>query len=271
MHLTALVLDMDGVLWRGETAMPGLADFFATLRRRQLNFMLATNNATKIATQYTEKLARFGVAVPPEQILTSAEATAGFLRQQYPAGARIFVVGEQGLHLALAAQGFELLPNNGRLDPTARADLVVVGFNRHATYTDMATAAYLIRQGARFIGTNPDKTFPSEIGPLPGAGSLLAFVETGSGQAPTIVGKPGRVLFDEAVRRLGTRPEQTAMVGDRLETDIAGGQNAGLRTILLLSGVTGREELARSPIHPDLVLADITALAAYLENDQTTS
>ena len=141
MHLTALVLDMDGVLWRGETAMPGLADFFATLRRRQLNFMLATNNATKIATQYTEKLARFGVAVPPEQILTSAEATAGFLRQQYPAGARIFVVGEQGLHLALAAQGFELLPNNGRLDPTARADLVVVGFNRHATYTDMATAA----------------------------------------------------------------------------------------------------------------------------------
>lgn len=258
-----LILDMDGVLWRGETPMPGLAEFFAAMRQRGIGFALATNNAGKTAVMYTEKLARFGVDVPPEQIVTSAEATAGYLRQEYGAGTAVYVVGDTGLHQAIAAQGFTIItPEEARAG--AEATAVVVGFSRNATYEIMAMGAHLINRGARFIGTNPDPTFPSEIGPMPGAGALLAFIETGTGVKPTLIGKPGPIMFQQAMQRIGGAPENTAMVGDRLSTDILGGQNAGLRTIFLLSGVNTREDIERTGIRPDFVLADIGELTAVL-------
>ncbi len=260
-----LILDMDGVLWRGETPMPGLADFFATLRQKHINFVLATNNATKTAVMYTEKLARFGIHVLPEQILTSAETTAVYLSEHYDAGTAVYVVGEKGLHDALIAKEFHIITPEQVKNGTT-APLVVAGFNRHVIYNELAMGALLVHKGAAFIGTNPDPSFPSELGPLPGAGSLLAVIETATGVAPLIIGKPKPIIFQEAVKRLGGTPANTAMVGDRLTTDIAGGKGAGLITILVLSGVTSREQAQTSPIQPDFICNDITDLANQLDN-----
>lgn len=258
-----LILDMDGVLWRGDTPLPGLVEFFAQLRQKKINYVLATNNATKTAVMYTEKLASFGVDVSPAHILTSAETTAVYLSQRYDAGTAVYVVGEKGLHEALAAQGFHIItPEQARNGVTV--PLVVVGFNRHATYQELAMGALLVYKGATFIGTNPDPSFPSELGPLPGAGSLLAVITTATGVEPTIIGKPQPIIFREAVKRLGGSSDNTAMVGDRLTTDIAGGRAAGLKTILLLSGVTTPEQARNSLIQPDYTFANIGELANHL-------
>lgn len=259
-----LILDMDGVLWRGETPMPGLNAFFETLNEIGIDYVLATNNATKVAAQYVEKLKRFGVEVRADQILTSAEATAAYLRSRYPAGTSAYVVGEEGLRQAMLAKEFELLAADGFVGTGVQAELVVVGFTRQVCYPQLASAAHLIHQGSRFVGTNPDVTFPSEVGPLPGAGSLLAFVEAATGVEPLIVGKPSPAIFHEALERLGGTPEATAMVGDRLETDIRGAQTAGLHTILLLSGVTDREKATQSNIQSDLVCENIVELSHLL-------
>lgn len=265
--LKNLILDMDGVLWRGETPMPGLATFFETLRDARINFVLATNNATKVATQYAEKLRGFGVTVSPSAILTSAEATAAYLENRFPPGASAYVVGEAGLRQAMESQGFSILPESDEanfVDPQLRADVVVVGFTRYACYRHLATAVHLINNGALFVGTNPDVTFPNEVGPMPGAGAYLAFIEAATNQQPTVVGKPGRAIFDEALNRLGAAREETAMVGDRLETDIVGAQAAGLKTIMLLSGVTSPQRLEASDIRPDFVYDNIEELRRNL-------
>lgn len=263
-----LILDMDGVLWKGETPMPGLVEFFDSLRTAGISFVLATNNARKTGEQYTEKLARFGVDVPPEYILTSAEATATYLSHEYDPGATIvYIVGDDGLHRAIKAKGFQVITS-----PEARAgreaNLVVVGFTPFATYDELAMGSLLVHKGARFIGTNPDPSVPNELGPLPGAGALLAVISTATGIQPTIIGKPGPIIFREALRRLGEKPATTAMVGDRLSTDIAGAQAAGLRGILLLSGISTREEAESGPIKPDMIFHDITELAHYLLHEQ---
>ena len=258
-----LILDMDGVLWRGETPMPGLPEFFATLRRLGIGFVLATNNATKTAVMYTAKLARFGVDVPPEQILTSAEATATHMAGQYPPNTPIYVVGDKGLHEALAAHGFRAItPADVRAGATAA--FVVVGFTPHATYEDLAMGSLLVHRGTRFIGTNPDPSYPSELGPLPGAGALLAVISTATGVEPLLIGKPGPIVFQEAVKRLGGDPSNVAMVGDRLSTDIAGAKGVGLRAILVLSGISTRDEATTGPIQPDYIFDDITAVADFL-------
>lgn len=262
-----LILDMDGVLWRGETPVDGLVGFFDTMRRLGLGFVLATNNATKTAKQYEQRLATFGVSVPPGQILTSAEATAAYLNHHYPPGTKVYVVGEDGLHQAMSQRGFSILTADGFVGDGARVDLVVVGFTRHVCYSHLASAAYLINNGARFIGTNPDVTVPSEFGLLPGAGSLLAYLETATDVKPEIVGKPKRRIFDEALTRLSSTTANTVMVGDRLTTDIAGAQAAGLRTILLLSGVSRMDDIATLDIRPDWVFADLVALTNALNNE----
>lgn len=261
-----LILDMDGVLWRGDTPMPGLVDFFATLRAAGIGFIMATNNATKTAAMYTARLAGFGVAVPPERILTSAEATAGYLAERFPTDQPAYVVGAQGLREAISAQGFRFLtPVDVRAG--ASAAFVVVGLSPHLTYEELAMASILVHNGTPFIGTNPDPTFPSEIGPLPGAGAIQAVVIAATGVQPTLIGKPGPIIFREAVKRLGGDPAGVAMVGDRLSTDIAGANAAGLRSILVLSGISTRAEAESGPIRPDYIFADITELAAFLTGE----
>lgn len=263
-HIQNLIIDMDGVLWHGNTPMPGLADFFATLRRLNINFMLATNNASKTPAIYRKKFAGFGIDIDIYNILNSAEATAQYVRSEYDAGTAVYLVGDIGLHEAMKAQGFRILTID-EVYAGETAEVVAAGFNPNVVYKELAAGAICIRKGAKFIGCNPDPSYPSEWGPLPGAGALIAVLETATGVKPTFIGKPGPALFREAMSRLQASTENTAMVGDRLTTDIAGGIAAGINTVLVLSGVTQKEDLETSDIQPDYVLADISELAARLE------
>ncbi len=261
-----LILDMDGVLWRGETPMPGLADFFKTLHKNNIKFVLATNNASKTPRQYVERLARFGVTVVEDQVFTSAEATGFYVQDKYDPGSAVFVVGDVGLQTAVQTRGFRLLTIDEVLAGETAA-FIVAGFNRGITYDQLAAAAILIRKGADFIGSNPDLTFPSEYGPLPGAGATLAFLQAATGVEPTVIGKPGPLIFRMAMQKLGGTPQNTAMVGDRLETDIAGGKAAGIQTILVLSGISQQADLANANgLRPDFVFEDIQKIAIQIAN-----
>jgi len=250
--IQSLIVDMDGVLYRGSELIPGTAEFITFLRREGIPFVLATNNATKTPQQFVDKLWGMGVRVEPDEVLTSALATAGYLAGIAPRDARVFMVGQDGLRTALREQGFDLVEE--------KAEYVVAGMDFTICYERLAQATLQIRAGARFIGTNPDKTFPSERGIVPGAGSLLAFLEAATGGTPEVIGKPGTVMMEQALARLGARPEAAAVLGDRLETDILAGQRAGLATLLVLSGVTDRALLDGAEIQPDLVFDDVAHL-----------
>jgi 4-nitrophenyl phosphatase len=250
--LRHLVIDMDGVLYRGNQPIAGTRELIGFLREREIGFVLATNNATRTPQQFVDKLAEMGVRVYPHEVLTSSLATASYLARLAPPGAEVFAVGMDGLRSALEGAGFRLVEDG--------AQFVVAGMDFAICYDRLAQASLQIRAGARFIGTNPDLTFPSERGILPGAGSLLAFLEAASGVKPVIIGKPGTAMMEQALDRMDAQPESTAMLGDRLETDILAGQRAGLRTILVLSGVTDEAILAGSTIQPDLVFDDVAHL-----------
>jgi 4-nitrophenyl phosphatase len=249
-----LIVDMDGVLYRGDELISGTAEFITFLRREGIAFVLATNNSTKTPRQFVDKLAGMGVAIAPDEVLTSALATAGHLAEIARPGTRVFMVGQDGLRAALKDKGFDLVE--------AGAEYVVAGMDFTICYERLARATLQIRAGARFIGTNPDKTFPSERGIVPGAGSLLAFLEAATGVAPEVIGKPGTAMMAQALARMNARPEATAVLGDRLETDILAGRRAGLATLLVLSGITDRRLLASSEIQPDLVFDDVAHLHA---------
>jgi 4-nitrophenyl phosphatase len=250
--IRALLIDMDGVLWRGKAPLPGLTDFFRLLRDRPLAFRLVTNNAGKTPDQYVDKLAALGVQVTPDEILTSAIATAQYLAAHAP-GALVYVIGTDGLRQALLGHGL-------RLSSGDHADYVVVGWDQELTFRKLADATLLIRAGAKFIGTNPDVTWPDEQVLLPGNGATLAYLQASTSVAPLIIGKPERPMFDAALAALGADPPHAAMLGDRLETDILGGQNAGLRGILVLTGATDRAALDASPVQPDWVFDSIQDL-----------
>lgn len=255
--LQSLIIDIDGVLYRGSEAIVGAVDLIGFLRQHDIGFRLATNNATRTPQQFVDKLAGMGVQVHPREVITSALATACYLATIAPAGASVFVVGMDGLHIALQEAGFHLVEDG--------AEFVIAGMDFAVCYDRLARASLQIRAGARFIGTNPDLTFPSERGILPGAGSLLAFLEAASGVQPTVIGKPGTGMLEQALSSMEAQPATTAILGDRLETDILAGHRAGLRTILVLSGVTDEAILARSELQPDLVFDDVAHLHAVWE------
>ncbi len=250
--LRALVIDVDGVLLRGKQPLPGVAAFFEFLRARQIDFTIATNNSARPATDVVEKLARMGTPVAETQVLTSAQATALYLPRLAPNAKRVLVVGGEGLLQAVTRAGYELVD--------ADADVVVAGIDLTLTYDKLRRATREIRRGALFVGSNGDKTFPLENDLAPGAGSILAALAAASDVAPTIIGKPERIMFDLAVERMGIAPQFTATLGDRLDTDIEGGVRAGLRSILVMTGVTTPAILAQSALQPDCVFADLNAL-----------
>ena len=253
--IRSLIVDMDGVLYRGTEIIPGTREFLDFLREREIGFSLATNNATRTPQQFVDKLAGMGVSVNPGEILTSALATASYLAEIASSGARVFVVGQDGLRAALRDKGFMLVEE--------AADYVVAGMDFEICYEQLAQASLQIRAGARFIGTNPDKTFPSERGILPGAGSLLAFLEAASGVQPVIIGKPETAMMEQAMVLMAAQAESTAVLGDRLETDILAGRRAGLVTLLVLSGVTDRDTLSNSEYEPDLIYEDVKDLHVH--------
>jgi len=253
--LQALVIDMDGVLWRGETLLPGFHELFQFLEAHQITFMLATNNARKTPTQYLARFAKFGLTLTRDHLLTSSLATAIYLQRELPPQARVYVVGEDGLREALQEVGFTLVE-----DATHSVEAVVAGLDFEFSYQKLKMANLFIRQGARFIGSNGDVTFPIEGMMAPGAGSILAAIEAASGVAPTVVGKPARLMFEVAVQKMGANLQHTAMLGDRLDTDILGGQQAGLKTILVTSGVDNEASMQATGIQPDAVFSGIDEL-----------
>lgn len=252
--IRAVVLDMDGVLWRGGVPLPGVREFVAWVQAQAIPYALATNNSTTSVETYVKRLADAGVPADPAQVITSAVATAEYVRRHYPPDTPIYIVGEAGLHQALADNGF-------RFDPDA-ARLVIAGMDRTLTYEKLKIATTRIRAGADFIGTNPDRTFPVPQGLIPGAGTMLAAIEAATDVAPRVIGKPEPPMFEVAIDRLGATPETTLMIGDRLDTDILGASRAGLRTALVLTGITTAEEARASTIRPDAIFDDLPALCA---------
>ncbi len=249
--INSLIIDLDGVLYRGDEAIVGAREFMALLQREGVPFLLLTNNSTRTPGQYVTKLGKMGIVIEESDVLTSAQATALYLERIARPEARVYAIGEEGLRAALREK-YTIAEE--------RADFVVVGMDTGLTYEKLRVATLLIRSGARFIATNPDKTLPTEEGLAPGNGASLAALEAATGVAPFVVGKPEPAIFDLALARMGVGKEGTAVIGDRLETDILGGQRAGLSTILVLSGATSRQELENSTIKPDLVFENVRQL-----------
>ncbi|MGB3903441.1 MAG: TIGR01457 family HAD-type hydrolase, partial [Anaerolineae bacterium] len=247
--IKSFIIDMDGVLYRGQQRLPGARQFLTHLQEQAIPFILATNNSTLTPTQYVAKLGAMDIEVTEDRILTSGQATALYLSQVAPPGARIYAIGEEGLILPLKEQGLHLAEEE--------VDYVVVGLDRELTYEKLEIATLAIRAGATFIGTNPDTTLPTEQGLVPGTGATLAALEAATGISPLTIGKPQLILLRLAMEKVGVTPEGTAIIGDRLETDILGGKEIGLTTILVLSGISQREELETSPYQPDLVFDSV--------------
>lgn len=251
-----LILDMDGVLWRGDEPIGDLATIFRQVRQRGWRFVFATNNSTRTPQEYVQRLEHFGVAAEPWQVVTSSQAVAGLIRRQHPEMRSVFAIGENGLQHALQEQGLECLP----LERAAEAQAVVIGLDRQVNFTKMAEATLLVRRGLPFYATNPDKTFPTPRGEIPGAGAWAAVIITASGVQPIYAGKPAPYLIQLALERLGCSPQEALVIGDRLETDIAAAQAAGCRAALVLSGVSTREQAQAWNPPPQLVLDSLAQL-----------
>jgi len=258
-QIDALIFDMDGVLWKEDSPLGDLQGFFASLRQFKIPCAFITNNSTRQIMTYQEKLQKFGVPCDLNFILNSGEATAYLLKERYPSGGLVHVVGESGLLRVLAAHGF-----SHSIDTNANILAVVVGLDRTFDYEKMRLASDFIRKGIPFYGTNGDKTLPSPYGQIPGAGCLINAIETASGVAPIMVGKPEPILFNLMLTRLQVAPQNTLIIGDRLETDILGGIKAGCPTLLVLSGISTLSSIDQMDIHPSLVLQDIHELLGII-------
>jgi 4-nitrophenyl phosphatase len=237
-HIKSLILDMDGVLWKGDAPIGDLPTIFDRIRARGLKVAFATNNGSKTPGQYVERLARLGVIVEPWQVITSALGVANLLKERFPSGGPVFAIGGAGVMAALQKCGFELLS----IEEAKKAQAVVVGIDLQINFEKMREATLLVRRGVPFFATNPDKTFPTPRGEIPGAGAWVSVISTATDVQPIYAGKPAPYLLELARERLGTTKEQTLVIGDRLETDIAGGQAAGCLVALVLSGVSHREQ-----------------------------
>jgi 4-nitrophenyl phosphatase len=250
--IKGLILDMDGVLWRDDQPIGDLPHIFSRITDLGMKVILATNNAIMNMEQHQAKLASFGVIVEEWQVINSGMAVAYLLSQKYPKGGPVFIVGEGGLVKSLEEKGFY------QSDQEVLA--VIGGFDRNISFGKFSQATQLIRKGAPFYGTNPDRTFPTPKGLIPGAGSFLAFIEAASSVSPIIAGKPNPTLFKLAFERLALPSDQILAIGDRLDTDILGGQRAGCKTALVLSGVTSLHELEFWSPAPDIVAPDLTSV-----------
>jgi len=249
--ITSWLMDMDGVLVHEEQAIPGAAEFLAALQAAGRPFLVLTNNSIYTRRDLAARLRASGLEVPEEAIWTSALATATFLQDQRPDGTA-FVIGESGLTSALHEAGYTMTERN--------PDYVVLGETRTYSFERLTRAIRLVAGGARFIATNPDVTGPSMEGPLPATGAVAALISRATGAEPYFVGKPNPLMMRSALNALDAHSETTAMIGDRMDTDIVAGLEAGLETTLVLTGVTGREEAERFPYRPSRIVASVADL-----------
>jgi 4-nitrophenyl phosphatase len=247
---------MDGVLWKADAPIGNLTAVFDLIKARGLKIAFGTNNGTLTPDQYIERLAGFGVTVDPWQVVTSSLVAAHMLSRVFPEGGLIFAIGEAGLMCALREKKFTPVP----VEEAEKAQAVVIGVDREINFAKMSEATLLVRRGIPFYATNPDKTFPTTRGEIPGAGAWISVIVTATGIQPIYAGKPAPYLLELARERLGTTKKETLIVGDRLETDIAGGQAAGCPVALVLSGIStrGQSEVWKPPI--DIVAEDLFTL-----------
>ncbi|CAM3003332.1 HAD-IIA family hydrolase [Prescottella defluvii] len=251
------LMDMDGVLVHEEHMIPGADEFLAELQDAGTPFVVLTNNSIRTPRDLRARLLRSGLDIPEKSIWTSALATATFLKNQRPGGSA-YVVGESGLTTALHEIGYVLTDN----DP----DYVVLGETRTYSFEAITTAIRLVERGARFIATNPDATGPSRDGSLPATGSVAALITRATGREPYYVGKPNPLMMRSALRAIGAHSENTLMIGDRMDTDVVSGLEAGLQTILVLTGISTRATVETFPYRPTLVLESVADLVGRTAN-----
>jgi NagD protein len=243
--------DMDGVLVHDNQALPGAVELIQQWRDAGTPFLVLTNNSIFTPRDLAARLRASGLDVPEESLWTSALATADFCRSQMPGGSA-FVIGEAGITTALHEAGFVMTETN--------PDYVVVGETRNYSFEAITKAIRLINEGARFIATNPDATGPSADGPRPATGAISALITKATGKDPYVVGKPNPMMFRSAMNKIGAHSENTAMIGDRMDTDIIAGIEAGLHTVLVLTGISDRAEIEKYPFRPDEVLDGVYQL-----------
>ncbi len=255
--LRTILFDMDGVLYLGDAPLPGVQATFDYLESTGRTYCLITNNSTMTPGQYVEKLARMGVTVREDLILTSGVATARYLARLEPHGAPVYVIGERGILEALQGHGFRLDDQSPRY--------ICVGLDRGLTYQKLKVATLAIRAGARFIAANPDTTLPTEEGLVPGNGATLAAIQTATDVEPLVVGKPSAAIVDLAVEMLGADKATTAIIGDRLDTDVLAGQRAGIGRILILTGVHQPSDVPAFEGKPNWIVSDLADFCRRLD------
>lgn len=254
------LLDMDGTFYLGDRLLEGALDFIDTLRQQGKDFVFLTNNSSKHRRMYAEKITRLGLPIPEEKVFTSGEATAIYLQQRHP-GARIYLAGTPALEEEFRTHGFALVEQ----DP----QMVVLGFDTTLTYAKLWKLCDLVRAGLPYIATHPDFNCPTENGFMPDIGAMIAFIKASTGREPDlIVGKPNRLIVDALAEKLHLPLHALAMIGDRLYTDIALGQTAGILTCLVLSGETTRRDLEGSPYQPSYIFDHLGAVAEFLKQNQ---
>jgi len=249
---TGFSCDMDGVIYHGKKILPGVAEFINWLKAENKKFLFLTNSSQSTPRELREKLARLGLDVEENHFYTSAMACAAFLASQLPGGS-VFVIGDPALTNALYDAGFSM----NDISP----DYVVVGETYSYTYDRIVKAVLLVRKGARLIGANPDLTGPTEAGIIPATGSLIAPIELASGVKAYFTGKPNPLIMRNAIAKIGCRREDTVIIGDRMDTDIICGIEAGIDTVLVLTGVTAVEELAKFAYRPGIIFNNVGEIA----------
>jgi NagD protein len=245
------LIDMDGVLIRGNTLIPGAGEFLARLRQREAKFVVLTNNPIYTPVDLAHRLSIIGLEITPAQIFTSAMATARFLQSQKPQGTA-YVIGESGLSEAIHGIGYVITDH----DP----DYMILGETLSYNLENITRAIRLVARGAHFIATNPDPSGPTESGIVPACGAMAALIEKACGVSPFFIGKPNPLMMRTALNYLGVHSENTVMIGDRMDTDIIAGVESGIETCLVLSGLTRREEIARFPFQPTRVVESVAQL-----------
>ncbi len=258
-----ILLDGDGVLWRSNQPIPGIKPFFDLLNDLGVRWALLTNNNTRTAQDYIDKLENFGIPTDPSSVFTSSTVTADYLLENYGQDAILHVVGMDGLTRTLKDAGFQF--TTGEEIPENSVTAVVAGMDREINLQKITIAMRLIMDGADFIATNTDGSFPTPDGINPGTGTVIGALQFASGTEPYVVGKPQPAIFQTALKVLGSKIENTLMVGDRLNTDILGANKLGIQTAAVLTGVTSRDEINQSVIKPDFIFEDIRSLHLALE------
>jgi 4-nitrophenyl phosphatase len=251
------LIDLDGTVYRGKQALPQAREFVEWLQQTGKRYLFVTNNSAPLPEELTDRLCQMGIPAASEHIFTSSQATVMYIKEHAATeNPSYYAIGEKGLHTALQTAGFIYEEDN--------PDYVIVGIDREITYKKLMIASLAIQKGAVFLGTNADKRVPAERGLVPGAGALNAALATASGVNPVWVGKPEAWMLDYSMRKMGTLPKETVMIGDNLDTDVQAGANTGVRTVLLLTGYSKREDVERSTVKPTAVINDLTELLQIL-------